>query len=285
MRYPRLFLIVPAVLFVGPILGQPPEPSRDVPPALAPLEFLVGSWKGQGVPRDNPSQRFRGWTETHTWAWAFEKGKPVGLTVSIKAGKVLAQGRLTYDAPSRRYRLEGKEPGDRGKAVVFTGTLDATGKVLNLERAEPSGGGTQRLSIRPNANFVRYVMTIDRKPAGSTAFAPKSEVGLTREGESLAAGASAVERPRCIVTGGAAAMSVSYQGQSYPVCCTGCIDEFKENPEKYLKKLASRKAEPAKGAAAAKPSGVSRFEDAFSGDSDDAPAPATDGKDAKKPPR
>jgi hypothetical protein len=31
-------------------------------------------------------------------------------------------------------------------------------------------------------------------------------------------------------------MTVSYQGASYPICCTGCRDEFNENPEKYLKK-------------------------------------------------
>jgi hypothetical protein len=33
-------------------------------------------------------------------------------------------------------------------------------------------------------------------------------------------------------------MSVSYQGKSYPICCTGCRDEFNENPEKYVKKAA-----------------------------------------------
>ena len=53
--------------------------SRDIPAALAPLEFLVGSWKGRGVLKNNPAERFRGWDETHTWAWVFAKGKPVAL--------------------------------------------------------------------------------------------------------------------------------------------------------------------------------------------------------------
>ena len=38
------------------------------------------------------------------------------------------------------------------------------------------------------------------------------------------------------MTGGAATMTLSYQGRTFPICCTGCRDEFNENPEKYLKK-------------------------------------------------
>ncbi len=35
-------------------------------------------------------------------------------------------------------------------------------------------------------------------------------------------------------------MSVSFQGKSYPLCCTGCRDEFNDNPEKYVKKYLLR---------------------------------------------
>ncbi len=109
------------------------------------------------------------------------------------------------------------------------------------------------------------------KSPAQLSFQPLVEIGLTKEGESFAAGSSAVEQPKCIVTGGAAALTVSYQGQSYPICCTGCRDEFQENPEKYLKKLALK----ASAGGGAKPdlpktSRVSRFEDAFAGDSDPA---------------
>jgi YHS domain-containing protein len=165
--------------------GADPD-SRDLPPALAPFEFLIGRWKGQGVPRDNPSQRFRGWTETHTWAWVFAGGKPVGLTVSIQGGKVFGQGTLRYDPTNK--------------------------------------------------------------------------------------------------------LTVSYQGQNLPICCTGCRDEFNENPEKYIKKR-SLKASSGGGTKTdpPKPSRVSRFEDAFSGDVDPAEAksktkmadrPSTEGNDA-----
>ena len=60
------------------------RPGRDIPAAFAPLEYLVGRWKGQGVPKDNPAQQFRGWTESHAWAWIFAEGKPTGLSVAIE---------------------------------------------------------------------------------------------------------------------------------------------------------------------------------------------------------
>ena len=27
----------------------------------------------------------------------------------------------------------------------------------------------------------------------------------------------------------------TYEGKTYQLCCAGCIDQFKENPEKYIK--------------------------------------------------
>jgi len=78
-------------------------------------------------------------------------------------------------------------------------------------------------------------------------------------------------------------MSVTYQGTSYPVCCTGCRDEFLENPEKYIKKASlMQKAEAAKPKSDRPASSrVTRFEDAFAND-----VAGTEGKpDAPAQPR
>jgi YHS domain-containing protein len=260
--------------------------NRELPPALAPLEYLVGRWKGQGVSKDDPALKFRGWTETHTWAWIFDKGTPAGLTLDVQGGKRIARGKLTFDLRDRRYRLEARTVGARegSQPVVYTGNFDSNGKRLELEAAGEAG--RERLTIRPNGNYVRYVMTVDRNEPGARSFTPRFEAGLTREGESLAAGASAQERPRCIVTGGAASLTVSYQGQSYPICCTGCRDEFNENPEKYLRKLSLRS--PAAGDSKAKPksaSKISRFEDAFASDvSAEDPEVKSEMKPGRRPP-
>ncbi len=260
---------------------------RAIPAAFAPFEYLVGRWKGQGMPKDNPANQFRGWPETHSWAWIFAEGKPAGLAVTIEGGKLLATGKLTYDAASKTYRLDATEPNPRRGRISFAGGFDRSGTILMLEQTgmtekSVKDSGKLRLSVRPNANFIRYTMTADRQEPGALQYTRMIEVGLTKEGESFAAGSTSTERPKCIVTGGAATLTLSYQGRTFPICCTGCRDEFNDNPEKYIKKAAlllgseggkSKTGQPV-------PSRVSRFEDAFAGDvvdaKDDA-SPATKG--------
>ena len=33
-------------------------------------------------------------------------------------------------------------------------------------------------------------------------------------------------------------MSVTFEGKTFPLCCSGCLGEFNDNPEKYVKKAA-----------------------------------------------
>jgi hypothetical protein len=70
-------------------------------------------------------------------------------------------------------------------------------------------------------------------------------------------------------------MTVSYQGKTYDICCTGCRDEFNDNPEKYVKKAALR-AEQASSKASAKGTGGGAGKDdgAFAGFGDES-APRT----------
>ena len=68
-------------------------------------------------------------------------------------------------------------------------------------------------------------------------------------------------------------MTITYNGQTFPICCTGCRDEFNENPEKYIKKASlMAQSRGTKKAGQPAPTRVGRFEDAFSGDVADAPA-------------
>ncbi|HEX8204174.1 MAG TPA: tetratricopeptide repeat protein, partial [Isosphaeraceae bacterium] len=70
-----------------------------------------------------------------------------------------------------------------------------------------------------------------------------------------ASGGTTADSPRCIVTGGAATLSISFEGKSYPLCCTGCRDEFQENPAKYVQKALSR-ARAGGPAPASRPTGA-----------------------------
>lgn len=267
-------------LMIGGLVPLPaPAADEDVPPAFAAFEHLVGAWKGTALPAAN---RVRGWPERHRWAWTFAGGRPVGLTVAFEGSKTLASGTLGVDASGRTYRLEGKDPA--GKPVVFEGRFGPDGKLLALDRVGAAADGSrERLTLRllPD-NKIRYVLWLDRRERGAPAYKRAVEVGLTREGESFAAGGSADDLPKCVVTGGAATMSVSFEGASYPICCSGCLDEFRESPAKYIQKAkarAARKAEPKPGAKKPRPPAD---DDAFDGLVDE-PQPPAEGKAAPKP--
>jgi YHS domain-containing protein len=256
----------------GPIHADASVAS-DVPAEFAPLEYLIGRWNGQATPRDSASQSFRGWSESHAWAWVFKNGRPSGLSCVMTGGKLLSKATLFYEPARQSYRLEATSDKPGEPRLTFEGRLDDSGKMLILDQVR--AGQEQvpqneqlRLSLRPNANRVRYTLWVDRREPGAVPFGRMIEVGLTREGETFAAGSQAAEAARCIVTGGAASLTVSYEGRTFPVCCTGCRDEFNENPDKYLKKAAAMARLQAASPVAARPrtSAVSRFEDAFAAD-------------------
>ena len=58
------------------------------------------------------------------------------------------------------------------------------------------------------------------------------------EGEAFGVTEKKVE---CIVTGGLGKIPVSYMGQTYYVCCTGCRDAFNENPAKIRDEWKAKK--------------------------------------------
>lgn len=231
-----LMLGVAAFALVGVAAAFDDGASPDAPPPeFAPFEHLIGGWKGRAIQPKNP---LKGTEEKQMWAWKFAKGKPVGMTLESGAGKFLAKAQLTGDAKTREYRLEGTDP--EGKKIAFAGKLDDA-NILHMERLNPPAAvGKERLDIALNQNKIRYTMRLFRQEPDAPQYASVMEAGMTKEGESFAAGGAAGNVEKCIITGGAGTIAVSYQGKSYPVCCSGCRDEFNENPEKYVKKYLAK---------------------------------------------
>ena len=221
----------------------PASAADEIPAAFVPFEHMVGSWKGTASPTVN---RVKGWPETHNWAWKFEKGRPVAMTVDWQGDKTVSKGLLSFGKSDKKYRLDASDP--TGKPVAFVGVMSPDGKVLTLDKVSSSKAEPrERLVLRPNANMIRYTLQVESQEVGAPQFKKQVEVGLTKAGESFAAGGGGENLPKCIMTGGAATITVSYQGKTYPVCCTGCRDEFNDNPEKYAKKAdEAAKANPAK---------------------------------------
>jgi YHS domain-containing protein len=205
--------------------------SDPTKPALQKLNDFIGEWKAAGGPdKPRPDPRDPTWKESISWSWKF-KGSDSWLTMTIRDGKYLKSGELRYQPDKKHYELTVIDTKDQKQ--VFTGQLDDKG-YLTFERTDPTSGDTQQLTMNTAGDGVRFVYRFAVKPKGRTVFTKVYQVAGTKEGESLAAKAAGKKGNECIVTGGLATIAVSYKGQTYYVCCTGCKDAFEENPEKYI---------------------------------------------------
>jgi YHS domain-containing protein len=226
-----------AFLFAACLIGADPEP-RSAKDAFQPLNTLIGSWKGTGYPDGTRDERQKGfWNETIAWEWRFDKSD-TRLTAAFETGKHFTRWDLRYLPAKKLYQLTAVTPAK--ETLVFTGVL-TVGKlkeqILTLERSDESKKVDQRLIVTL-LHHNRYLYRWETRPAGAGAFARKYQVGATKEGVPFA---DVPKGPECIVSGGKGTIAVSHKGKTYYVCCSGCRDEFRADPEKYVKEYEAKK--------------------------------------------
>jgi hypothetical protein len=229
------------------IAADPPARPMTSKDALQPFNVLVGSWKGSGAPEGTRDERSAGaWTETIEWVWKF-KGAEAWLAVTFEKGKHFTKGELHFSPDPDK--TNGKPEAEPRFTVTLTAPDKSTSryigtlkeKVLTLDRADGPADEHQRLVISLLHNN-RFLYRFESRPAGTTvAFTRKFQVGATKEGVPFA---DVPKGPECIVSGGLGTIKVTYKGKDYWVCCSGCRDEFKSDPEKYLKEAAARAKKP-----------------------------------------
>jgi hypothetical protein len=198
---------------------------------LQAVSVLVGSWRGTGAPEGTREEKAAGlWTETVSWVWRF-KGGDVWLEAAFEKGKHFSKGELRYDVPKARYQLA--VTGTDKSTATYAGTL--ADKTLTLDRTDKAPEDQRIVFSLLHDN--RHLYRFETKPAGTGTFAKKYQVGATKEGVPFA---SVAKGPECIVSGGLGTMKVSYKGKDYYVCCSGCRDAFKDEPEKYIKEAEAK---------------------------------------------
>jgi YHS domain-containing protein len=226
-----LFLGLLAVL-IAPERGRSADETTKE--ALQALQEFIGDWKGTGgpdKPKLAPKDPF--WTETISWAWRF-KGDDVALGMNVKKGKEIKSGEVRYLPAKKVYEMTLVDKDD--KKLVFTGTIK--NDALVLEHTDPETKDVQQIKMNSAADGDRFIYRSGRKKAGGTFFAKEFKVEATREGVSLGGKES---KNICVVSGGKGTMQVSYKGETFYVCCSGCADAFRENPEKYVKEFKAKK--------------------------------------------
>ncbi|MSR79693.1 MAG: hypothetical protein EXS11_03080 [Gemmataceae bacterium] len=204
----------------------------DSKEALQKLQEFVGQWKASGGP-DGRNKVVPIWSETIEWSWKF-KGDEVSLMMKIGGGKYLKGGELRYLTEKKAYQLDAIDI--KGEKLVFTGKFAKD--ILTLERLDKKSDERQQLVMNTAAEGIRFLYRFKKAEEGRTLFTGVYIVQATKEGESLGA---AQKKNECVVSGGAGTMTVSFKGETFYVCCSGCADAFKETPEKYIAEFKAKK--------------------------------------------
>jgi hypothetical protein len=204
---------------------------------LAKIQSLVGTWRGVGQPQRNSTKG--SWIESADWAWKFADDGP-SLALQLDQGKYFSSAELRAGEKDGEFALAAKSA-DKSAEATYRGTADKEGN-LSLTADKPAEGMPARISLRLVAGGDRLLVLLE-KSAAAGSFARLAEIGYTRKGSGFGKGTTG---PECVVTGGFGSIEVTYMGQKYFVCCTGCRDYFNDNPEEVLAEYKSRKEEEKK---------------------------------------
>lgn len=209
--------------------------SDDPREALKALHEFIGEWNGIGGPdKPRPDPRDKTWKEKINWGWRF-KGDKAWLTFEVKDGKHLKGGEVRFLPDKKKYQLTTIDLA--GKKAEFEG--DFKNDTLTVERTDPETKEKHRIILLTNNEGARLIMRVGRMRPGSTLLIKDYMVAATKEGESLAA---KEKKTICVVSGGLGTTPVSFKGETFYVCCSGCADAFRENPEKYVNEFKAKQA-------------------------------------------
>lgn len=206
---------------------------------LAPIQSYIGAWRGVGIPDRGKSDG--AWGENATWAWSFD-GDRAAIVFDITDGVIYKSGRITPGDKANHYHFTGTLP-DGKTLEKFTGSVNEDGQLVFTTDTRTKDRPAE-ISLRTVAKGARLIILYSKpSPVGGKDLVRLAEVGYTRKGSGF--GVSQKDN-ECIVTGGEGDIKVEYKGKTYYVCCTGCLDEFKEDPDKVMIEFAQRKEEEAK---------------------------------------
>ncbi|MFM8285514.1 MAG: hypothetical protein ACKOGA_02155 [Planctomycetaceae bacterium] len=221
---------------------------------LQPFQIFLGRWRWV------TQKKFGDFPKTGEdlqWAWDFRsEPKLPSMRAKSEEHPYLKEIRLTVDpsegdryqawvsgpAGSPARRLAGTWEEDHSPAERPDGKILQRSFKLKLQQVEPAEGEQWQLTLSLLDND-QFLAELKRRVAGGETWQQLDTVRQQREGTSFAVAESDNPGPKCVVSGGLGSMSVSYEGKTYPVCCSGCAAAFNDEPLRWLSKLKEGKFE------------------------------------------
>ncbi len=202
--------------------AKPPPPIATTKEAMQKVQLVVGEWRVTGMPRESKREP---WAEKASWEFKIDK-EEYSLAFTTTDGAFWKEGSLTFDLKKQVYVLQAVLA-DGGKRT-YEGKLVEKEKLLTLEEA--TEGWPRERAVFSLLRDNRFLIDIETQSAKGKDWTSLAQLGCTKEGVPFVRG----EGVKCIVTGGAGSIPVTFGGKTYYVCCTGCRAFFNANPEKTI---------------------------------------------------
>lgn len=200
---------------------------------LSVFQPFIGSWKGAGIQKLGGNDR---WVAELEWFWSFEEGT-AAVAFSSPQGRYFRGGRLTAGDDPHSFRLTA-QPATGTETETYRGTIEDDGQLV-LVNESPRQDRPSRLLMRTVAEQKRFVIIIQSGTRPGS-YQQAATLGYTRKGVVFATRQQPLHA--CVVTGGEANQAVHYQGETYWVCCKGCLSMFEANPAKVIAAHEARQA-------------------------------------------
>ncbi len=223
-----------------------PPKRDDVVAGLQPIQkVLVGGW--MGLVQKKATQ------EQHRWLWDFKSDKTFpALVLKAPEGNYFVEMRLTFDPRKDKYVMtvvdkDSKSRQFEGQFVEQPHDVPSDDpKILDrkykLELVETENDNQRerfRFTINQQENN-RYLVEVGRA-RGMGMFQAIDVIASQREGTSFARADSDYGEKTCVISEGLGTSTVSYEGKTYWVCCSGCKAAFEDDPKGWIAKFEAKK--------------------------------------------
>jgi hypothetical protein len=218
---------------------------QEIIDQLKPIQIMLGQWRG------TTRKEYDGFkaVDNHEWVWDLQTDadKP-SLVMESDNSPYIKVARLTTGEAAETFLLTITTPAGNMRTLhgKFTEPVsDVAGDDNKLHRTfrlqfEQSDDEKEqwRFTFHQQENN-RYLLEVDRR-RGKAAFRRYDTVSTQREGTSFALSDSDYGEKTCIISQGLGTTSISYNGKTYWVCCSGCKAAFEDDPEKWIAAAAER---------------------------------------------
>jgi hypothetical protein len=231
------------------VSDEPPE-FEEIVAGLKPIQIMLGKW--QGILSKSSTN------EVHDWAWDLQTDPEFpALVAKSENGRYFRELRLTYDPRIDKYLMT--TIGEDGESHKFEGNFlkepedvpSDDGKTVHrefkLELTEIAAeGARERWQYTFNQQHNNRYLVDVKRARGKSVFQLRDTIGSQREGVSFARADDDYGDRACVISGGLGTSTVSFNGKSYYVCCSGCAAAFNDDPERWIARFEAQKAEKMK---------------------------------------